>query len=76
MKNKLIIPTLNMLVYILCSILIGFMAPITISLIAAISENIQFSNCVETIPFWIFSIIFTIFAAAYLHYENEPKLEA
>lgn len=75
MKNKLIIPTLNILVYILCSILIGFIAPITISIIASISKNVQFSNCVETVPFWIFSILFTICAAAYLHYENEPKLE-
>lgn len=71
MYKTLLITTFNVLLYIMCSLIIGFFLPIVISLISSISNNIEFTDCIDNPIFWVFSVIFTIAASFYLNDENQ-----
>lgn len=69
MYKALLITTLNVLLYTLCSIIMGFFFPTIISLIASMSKNVEFTDCFDNYVFWVSSMILTMGSLFYLNEE-------
>jgi len=59
--NLTITTAIKAMVIVLCVIVMGMFIPMTISVLASLLVNVvKFQECIMSVPFWLFTLIFTV----------------